>query len=333
MFLKGGIMKAYALYNKNEEIRAKSSSGGVFYELAKEIINQNGVVFGAKFDEEWNVVHSYAEDLEGVKAFLGSKYTQSSVGNCYKEAKSFLETGRQCLFSGTPCQIAGLKTFLGKDYANLLTVDFICHGVPSRLVWREYLKKLGENKKIADIKFKDKSTGWEQYSLTIKEQDSSTVYSNIFTQDLFMKGFLQDIYLRPSCYNCAFKGLDRKSDITLADYWGIQLDLPEMFDDKGTSFVMVHTELGDRIYKEIEENFISREVNPEKPLAYNPAALISAKLPKKRQIFFEKGTIDFELLERLTRPSKFKNLFYRILNKVKRIIKKLIKYEKWRGAK
>ena len=332
MFLKGGIMKAYALYNKNEEIRAKSSSGGVFYELAKEIINQNGVVFGAKFDEEWNVVHSYAEDLEGVKAFLGSKYTQSSVGNCYKEAKSFLETGRQCLFSGTPCQIAGLKTFLGKDYANLLTVDFICHGVPSRLVWKEYLKKICAPEKLVSVKFRDKSTGWGNYSLTLYGK-TRKIYTKNHSDDLYMKGFLQDIYLRPSCYNCVFKGVKRKSDITLADYWGVQLDLPEMFDDKGTSFIMIHSEEGKEIYKRIKENFISKEVNTEKPLSYNSAALVSAKLPKKRKVFFEKGTVDFQLLEKLTKQSMLQNFFSRALNKLKRIIKKFIRFDKWRGAK
>jgi coenzyme F420-reducing hydrogenase beta subunit len=273
------------------------------------------------------VVHSYAENLDDLKPFLGSKYVQSAVGNCYKEVKDFLETGRLCLFSGTPCQIAGLKTFLGKDYENLLTVDLICHGVPSRLVWREYVKKLDSNKNITDIKFKDKSTGWEQYSLTMKEQDF-TRYSNIFTKDLFMKGFLQDVYLRPSCYNCAFKGIDRKSDITLADYWGVQVDLPEMFDDKGTSFVMIHSGFGDKIYKEIEDNFVSKGVNPEKPLSHNPSAMMSAKLPPKRKVFYKKDYIDFDLLEKLTKQSKFKNLFIRILNKVKRIIKKLLRYEK-----
>ncbi len=332
MFLKGDVMKAYALYNKNEEIRAKSSSGGVFYELAKTIINQNGVVFGARFDSEWNVVHSYAEDLEGVKVFLGSKYAQSSVGNCYKDVKKFLVAGRLCLFSGTPCQVAGLKSFLGKEYNNLLTVDFICHGVPSRSVWREYVKYRSNTDKIKRITFRDKTMGWEKYALTL-QGDNSCIYSEKFTEDIYMKGFIQDIYLRPSCYNCAFKGVERKSDITLADYWGIQSDLPEMFDDNGTSFIMIHSESGDKILKEIEKNFVYKEINSEKPLSHNPSALYSAKLPKKRAEFFENGTIDFGLLEKLTKQSFTKKLTLRILNKVKSIIKKLIRYEKWRGAK
>lgn len=325
-------MKAYALYNKNAEIRANSSSGGVFYELAKAIINQNGVVFGAKFDDEWNVVHGCAEDLEGVKAFLGSKYVQSAVGNCYKEVKAFLESGRMCLFSGTPCQIAGLKAFLKRDYNNLLTIDLICHGVPSRSVWKEYIKRQTKLGEIESINFRDKTEGWLSFSIKFRYKDNNEYRKNL-NEDLFMKGFLQDIYLRPSCYNCAFKGIERKADITLADYWGVQLDFPEMFDDKGTSFVMVHSEHGNKILKEIEDNFIHKEIEPQKALAHNSAALYSAKLPKKRNVFFEKNSIDFELLEKLTKQSKLKNLLSRILNKLKRIIKKLIRYEKWRGAK
>jgi coenzyme F420-reducing hydrogenase beta subunit len=325
-------MKAYALYNKNEEIREKSSSGGVFYELAKAIINKNGVVFGAMFDDEWNVVHSYAENLDDLKPFLGSKYAQSTVGTCYKDVKKFLEAGRLCLFSGTPCQVTGLKSFLGKEYNNLLTVDFICHGVPSRLVWREYVKNIGKNDEIKCISFRDKTEGWLSFSMKFEYKDGS-VYRKNLNEDLFMQGFLQDIYLRPSCYSCAFKGVDRKSDITLADYWGVQLDCSEMFDDKGTSFVMIHSGFGDKIYKEIEDNFVSKGVNPEKPLSHNPSAMMSAKLPPKRKVFYKKDYVDFDLLEKLTKQSKFKNLFIRILNKVKRIIKKLLRYEKWRGAR
>ncbi len=325
-------MKAYALYNKNEEIREKSSSGGVFYELAKAIINKNGVVFGAMFDDEWNVVHSYAENLDDLKPFLGSKYAQSTVGTCYKDVKKFLEAGRLCLFSGTPCQVTGLKSFLGKEYNNLLTVDFICHGVPSRLVWREYVKNIGKNDEIKCISFRDKTEGWLSFSMKFEYKDGS-VYRKNLNEDLFMQGFLQDIYLRPSCYSCAFKGVDRKSDVTLADYWGIQSDLPEMFDDNGTSFIMIHSESGDKILKEIEKNFVYKEINSEKPLSHNPSALYSAKLPKKRAEFFENGTIDFGLLEKLTKQSFTKKLTLRILNKVKSIIKKLIRYEKWRGAK
>ena len=325
-------MRAYAVYNKNDEIRAKSSSGGVFYELAKTIINQNGVVFGARFDSEWNVVHSYAEDLEGVKVFLGSKYAQSAVGTCYKDVKKFLEAGRLCLFSGTPCQVAGLKSFLGKEYNNLLTVDFICHGVPSRLVWREYVKNIGKNDEIKCISFRDKTEGWLSFSMKFEYKDGS-VYRKNLNEDLFMQGFLQDIYLRPSCYSCAFKGVDRKSDITLADYWGVQLDCSEMFDDKGTSFVMAHTELAKEYWNEIKDNIFSSEIDPQKPILYNSAALYSAKLPKKRAEFFENGTIDFGLLEKLTKQSFTKKLTLRILNKVKSIIKKLIRYEKWRGAR
>lgn len=325
-------MKAYAVYNKNDEIRKKSSSGGVFYELAKETIHQNGVVFGAGFDNEWNVVHGHAEDLSGVEAFLGSKYAQSSMGDCYKLVKTYLELGKLCLFSGTPCQVAGLKAFLGKEYNNLLTVDFICHGVPSRSVWREYVKYKSGNELIKNISFREKTEGWLSFSMKFQFNDD-TEYRKNLSKDLFLRGFLQDIYLRPSCYSCAFKGIDRKSDITLADYWGIQQDLPEMFDDKGTSFVMVHTELGEKYWTKILPNVVCREVDAAKPLSYNSAALYSAKLPKKREMFFKSGAIDFALLEKLTKKSFVKDIARRAFNKAIRIIKKIIRYENWRGAR
>ena len=319
-------MKSYAIYNKNYEVRKQSSSGGVFYELAREVIGKNGVVFGAKFDDEWNVIHGYTESIETINDFLGSKYVQSSVGNCYKDVKKFLESGKQCLFSGTPCQVAGLKAFLGKKYENLLTIDFICHGVPSRSVWREYVEKIRNGSEIKSINFRDKSIGWMQFSLTVHDKDGE-IYTNAFNSDLYMKGFLQDIYLRPSCYNCVFKGTDRKSDITLADYWGVHLDLPEMCDDKGTSFIMVHTKSGQELYNTIEERFVSKEIKQEKPLSHNPAALVSAKLSKKRRVFFESDTINFELLEKLTRQSKFKNILICIFSKGRTKIKKLLGWD------
>ena len=138
-------LSSYIAINPNEEIRLKSSSGGIFTLLAEKIIAEGGVVFGARFDENWDVVHAWTDTIEGLAPLCGSKYVQSRIGNTYNEAKDFLKQGRKVLFSGTPCQIAGLKKFLRKEYANLLTVDFICHGVPSPGVWRRYLSELRES--------------------------------------------------------------------------------------------------------------------------------------------------------------------------------------------
>ena len=138
-------LSVYAAKNRNDDIRRQSSSGGIFTLLAEKTLNENGVVFGARFDENWEVVHDYVETKEGLALFRGSKYVQSSIGDSFLQARQFLQRGRKVLFSGTPCQISGLKLFLGKEYDNLLTVDFVCHGVPSPLVWRMYLRQLIDN--------------------------------------------------------------------------------------------------------------------------------------------------------------------------------------------
>ena len=174
-------LKVYAAKNRNEEIRMQSSSGGIFTLLAEQIIQEGGVVFGARFDENWDVIHDYTETIDGLASFRGSKYVQSRVGETYKQAESFLKQGRKVMFAGTPCQISGLKLFLCKDYENLLTVDFICHGVPSPGVWRKYLEELiarqgggknsvlsHPNELITHIEFRNKRLGWKKYSFALR---------------------------------------------------------------------------------------------------------------------------------------------------------------------
>ncbi|MCS2450406.1 Coenzyme F420 hydrogenase/dehydrogenase, beta subunit C-terminal domain [Bacteroides thetaiotaomicron] len=146
-------LKVYAAKNPNEQIRLSSSSGGIFTMLAEQILKENGIVFGARFDEKWEVEHDYADTLDGIAAFRGSKYVQSRIGDSYQRVEDFLRKGRKVLFSGTPCQVAGLKRFLhNKEYDNLLTVDVICHGVPSPLIWRKYLEETIRPKGVAGKK-------------------------------------------------------------------------------------------------------------------------------------------------------------------------------------
>lgn len=168
---KSKPLKVMAGRNGNEEIRMVSSSGGAFTLLAGEIIGRGGVVFGARFDENWNVVHSYTECTDGLAAFRGSKYVQSRIGETFSQAEKFLKQGREVLFTGTPCQIAGLRRFLGKEYDNLLSMDIVCHGVPSPGVWKEYLKQTTQNLspigRIVGINFRDKRTGWKEYSFSL----------------------------------------------------------------------------------------------------------------------------------------------------------------------
>lgn len=279
---------SYAMKNKDEESRLRSSSGGMFYLLAENIIRQNGMVYGAGFDGDFSVKHIKINKEEEIRLLQGSKYLQSSIGNTYVQVKKDLEGDKKVLFTGTPCQIEGLKNFLRKDYINLFTMDFICHGVPSPMIWKEYLNEIRDNKQgeIKKVYFRDKKLGWKLFSLKIIF-DKDT-YINDLNQDLYMKGFLQDLYLRPSCYNCKFKKINRLSDITVADFWGIEKVLPKMDDDKGTSLIIIHTDKGKQLFDILFDKMIVNEVNMNEALKYNPSMIKSVKYNEKRKEFFER---------------------------------------------
>lgn len=267
---------AYACYNKDENIRLNSSSGGIFSLLAEKMIDRGGVVFGAVFNDNFEVEHKYIETKENIELLRGSKYVQSKIGTSYRQVKDFLESGREVLFSGTPCQIAGLKNYLVKAYSNLLTVDLICHGVPSPYVWQKYIK-FRENKagsEISKITFRNKKMGWKQYSVSFLFKNN-TEYNKIYSNDLYMTAFLKNISLRPSCYNCRFKTLNRPSDITLADFWGVQNIFPEIDDDKGVSLIFINSQSGEKIYSEILDNIVYKEVDILDAVKYNSAAIKS----------------------------------------------------------
>lgn len=273
-------MESYAAYNMDNIVRKDSSSGGVFTLLSEKVIDEGGVVFGATWNEKWQVVHTYTETKEGIIQFRGSKYVQSIIGETYKQAEAFLKSGRKVLFSGTPCQIAGLRLFLRMEYENLLTVDFICHGVPSPGVFRWYLQEeinnyatrkgrkntvsflpihsipkgdvlMPEGLSINGIRFRDKCSGWKKFSFVLllaeasaDGKQNSVSLSYTLEQNSFLKGFLNDLYLRPSCHKCPAKSLKSGSDITIADYWGYK-DTTNIIDtDEGISAVLINTVKG-----------------------------------------------------------------------------------------
>ena len=295
----------YAAKNKNEQIRLASSSGGIFTLLAEKVIAKGGVVFGARFDAKWNVVHDYTEAKDGLAAFRGSKYVQSRMGDCYQKAKSFLLQGRQVMFTGTPCQIAGLKNFLRKDYDNLLTVDVVCHGVPSPKVWQIYLTEIvrenGKNSvlphridkktEIESIDFRSKSTGWKKFSfaLTLSEatadgEKNTVLLSNSFYRNPYMNAFLLDLSLRLSCYNCPAKGGKSGSDLAIADFWGINDALPDFDDNKGVSLILVYSGKGKDWLDDLD--FEHRISDFHAALKKNQAISSSARIPINRNFFF-----------------------------------------------
>ena len=315
---------AYAGMNKDEQIRIKSSSGGIFSILAEYIIKNSGVVYGAGFDEDFNIKHKrilYSTDLDLLR---GSKYVQSSIGDIYKQVKDDLESNKLVLFTGTPCQVEGLRSYLKKEYVNLMTMDFICHGVPSPLVWKKYLEEMKKSKQenIKNIYFRNKDIGWKNFSLKIVFDEK--IYSNTLNNDLFMKGFLRDVYLRPSCYNCKFKKINRIGDITVADFWGIENILPKMDDDKGISLIVIHSEKGKQLFDKLSEKMILNEVNLNEAIKYNPSMISSVKYNEKRNEFFldlNSGENLTNLIRKYTKISLGK----RVKNKIKSIIKKLIR--------
>ncbi|WWU64276.1 Coenzyme F420 hydrogenase/dehydrogenase, beta subunit C-terminal domain [Clostridium baratii] len=249
-FIGSNLKKeVYAAQNLNEEVRKNSSSGGIFSLLAESVIEKDGIVIGAVFNENLEVVHKIIQDKKEIEKLRGSKYVQSKIGNVYREIKNQLEKNKLVFFTGTPCQISGLKSYLNKEYNNLITQDIVCHGVPSPIVWGKYKKYISnKNKKsIKDIFFRSKNEGWRRYSLKFVFEGNKSVTKNI-EEDLYLISFQNDINLRPSCYDCKFKGERRESDITLADFWGIENTNINLDDDKGTSLVIINTEKGKNLF-------------------------------------------------------------------------------------
>lgn len=296
-----------------------SSSGGIFTILAEQVINAGGVVFGACWDEEWNVKHDYAECLDNLSKFRSSKYLQSIIGDNYFKAEQFLKAGRTVLFTGTPCQIAGLKHFLRKDYDNLLAVEVICHSVPSPGIWQRYLEERLQTLKwsksdIKHISFRNKKTGWKGYSFII-ENKNGNVFSELGSKNAFMRGFLADLYTRPSCQACPAKQLKSGSDITLGDFWGIDSLMPEIDDDKGVSAIIINTEKGRKAL---------HSVNNLIPLSWadmcvnNPALVKSAKVSENKERFFLKDELSFEKKIHILckRPFSLRQKISRILRKL-----------------
>ena len=336
-------LAVYAAKNKNEEVRQASSSGGIFTALAEEIIREGGVVFGACFSADWEVVHDYTETVDGLARFRGSKYVQSRMGDSYMQAEAFLKAGRKVLFSGTPCQIAGLKRYLRKDYANLLAVDVICHGVPSPGVWREYLKEEiarqrdGKNTVlprpihekdvlVEGISFRDKTLGWKKFSFALvlsTTNGSGEKFSFCsrmpLNENLFLRGFLADLYLRPSCYACPLKCGKSGSDMTLGDFWGIQRVIPKFDDDKGCSAVLCYSLITKSMLLNLDLEMRVTSLNCV--IVGNQALVKSPNMPGDRNEFYSMSLpLDLRIIHLCRMTFKRRMSFF-----IKRIFRRLLR--------
>lgn len=328
-FEKKQPLYAWAAKNHDEQIRENSSSGGVFSLLSESIIQKGGVVFGVRFDNQWECYHDYIEKEEDIHLLRGSKYLPSKIGESYKNVELFLKQGRMVLFSGTPCQVAGLNKYLQKDYPNLFTVEVVCHGVPSPAVWRkykDYIKKKyareGENSvsissihhsseidtqsptgkgEIRGINFRSKRLGWKKFCFDFtlakalgRGQQNTVSISLPAETNPFMRLFIYNVILRPSCYECPAKAGRTKSDITVGDFWHINDVMPDYNDDKGVTLVYLNTEKGKELFEAIDcdKKTLSVEDATKKPAWYRSFA----KNPFRNVYFGFYKLIEFDFL-------------------------------------
>lgn len=252
--------KVYALHHVDNDVWQTSSSGGVFAALVEDCLSQGGIVFGAEYDDDFVVVHKGEETHDGVLKFRGSKYVQSDMRGVFRDVKQYLREGRHVLFSGTPCQVEGLKCFLLKPYDNLITVDILCHGVPSPRVFADYVKYISRHSFsiLIGINMKDKTFGWGYQNLRLFFKGGYSEFNSPLS-NLWNRIFYGHVANRPACHKCRFTNLSRPGDLTIGDFWGIEKSHPEFISDKGISLLLVNSDNGMRIWNRVQSRFVYME--------------------------------------------------------------------------
>lgn len=256
----------YAVKHKKDKERLSSQSGGMFAALSDIVLEEGGIIYGCVFDDNFRAIHIRTETKEGRDKMRYSKYVQSDLGDCFQQAADDLKNGRRVLFSGTSCQIAGIKRFLDLkkipfDAGNFYTVDIVCHGVPSPLVWKDYLSwEQGKRKSaIKNVRCRNKQKyGWKSHVTTITWDKGAPVNSRVFP-----KIFYSHVMLRPACYRCPYKSVMHPADITIADYWGIDKALPGFKDNKGVSLVLINNDAGKELFRRSSKNLIYKQTKIE----------------------------------------------------------------------
>lgn len=316
----------YAVWSKNDDIRYRSTSGGAFSEFAKAVLADGGLVCGAKYNDQNLVEHVIVDSYAGIEEIRQSKYMSSSMGDIYKQVKDVLRQGRLVAFCGSPCQVAGLYSFLGKEYDNLFTMDFICRGMNSPKAFKAWLKEIEEQEgsSVTRVWFKYKDGGWKTSPERTRldfENDTYKVYEG--KSNLYMHGYLtSNLYIRPCCGNCRFKGLPRKSDITFADFWGIE---EELDDDRGTSMLLINSEKGRTYFEGVRKNMEVYKKEFVTILNGNPMFSTSVNIPEKSHDFLaDLDTLKFsEALKKYSVTQLPTPLWRRVARKVKRLLKKV----------
>ena len=315
---------AYAVWSTNDEIRFNSTSGGVFSEFASIVIANHGLVAGAQYNKENLVEHALVDSRDGVEKLRQSKYLSSSIGNIYKMIKHCLKNGQTVAFCGSPCQVAGLYSFLGSDNNNLFTMDFICRGTNSPKAFKAWLSEIedSEGQKINKVWFKYKEGGWKTSPRRTRVDFDNGDYRVFEGQyNSYMNGYLNsNLYIRPCCGNCCFKGAPRKSDVTFADFWGVDKSLD---DDKGTSLLLINSKKGKEYFNKIKENVFFTEVSFESIYVGNPMYSKSVKISPKAHSFLL-GLDSMTFSEAIKRFTPKKTIWRRLKIKAMNIIKRAL---------
>ena len=305
---------AFGANAKDDVIRYESSSGGIFSLLATEVLSIGGVICGAILSDDCKTLtHTIIDNKKELEKIKKSKYFQSRMGDTYRKIRNILNSGRTVLFSGTPCQVAGIKNYLKTGYANLLTIEVICHGVPSPELWKMYLewieKKCG--KSVKNVNFRSKKESWNRFGVDEKLDEGEYIY-NYHKDNPYFALFLKNCCLRPSCYSCRTK---MTADISLGDLWGIEKIAPELNDGKGTSLVLINTEKGAKAWEKIQSKTVFRKIVYEKAVKNNICIEKSVLRPPLRDTFFEDmKRMSFEKLA-------YKYRYPTLKSKIKHLIK------------
>lgn len=310
----------YAVHHKNINVRQESRSGGIFTAISDYVLNENGVIYGCVLNENFDAIHTRATTAKERDAMRGSKYIQSDLGNTFQNVKEDLVEGKKVLFSGTSCQVAGLRKYLSKEYENLFCVDIVCHGVPSPKVWDEYIK-WQENKrksKIKNVNFRNKKKyGWREHVETLEFFNDKKVNSRVFTTL-----FYQHNIIRPCCFRCPYKAIMHPGDITIADYWGIEKAAPEFDDNKGVSLVLVNNENGQRMFDSISNTIKYKKTKLEDSM--QPPLQKPFPEPPERSIFwndFDNKDFGF-IAKKYGGESKIKDLKLFVKNVKRKLVEK-----------
>lgn len=319
--------KGYAARMKNTDALKKSASGGIFYQAATEILSRGGAVYGAALLEDMSVKHIRVAEPSRLSMLQGSKYVQSEAYHCYPDVLKDLAEGMQVLFSGTPCQVAGLQAFLRKDYPNLYTMDLICHGVPSQKLWHKALVYEGRKSPVVSYEFRNKEKrGWD---VNIKQSHANgkAVYRS-GKLDVFVKAFLDGDIYRECCYGCNYASLNRVADLTVGDFWGIEKELPKFHAYDGVSCVIVNSQRGESLFAAMEKELVCEGVALRQIVRHNHNLVAPTRRPAKRdRMYLDIDGKPFNKMD-ISRMHRFNLkhwISYRVPVSLKKTVKKLLK--------